>query len=320
MLTERRAIGDERSPGRITLDSAPMWYGGGGNIREVRIELEASPTVANDRWRAGDYDLMYDVLAEVAGVIADDETVVERASGGFTEYLGLDARRPPFDDVRIRRAVAHAIDRDSPALTRGLGGTAASTGGLLPAAMPGHSHRVTPSFDLGRARALLTEAGHPEGRGVAEIVLTHWGHWEDVASEIGAQLSEIGIRVRRLPAHSYAELTAAIESRAHAYIWAWAYESPDPGSGFLQPLLTWGTWLYRDEQLEGLLRRAASLHDQDERLRAFREFERLWIGEHAAVVPLAYTDRMLWRRPWLTGMWANAIARSSFAEAVVRRP
>ena len=185
--------------------------------------------------------------------------------------------------------------------------------------MPGHSHRVTPSFDLERARSLLTEAGHPEGRGVAEVVLTHWGHWEDGA-RVGAQLAEVGIRVRRLPAHSYAELTAAIKSRAHAYIWAWAYDSPDPGSGFLQPLLTWATWLYRDEQLEGLLRRAASLHDQDERLRAFREFERLWIGEHAAVVPLAYTDRMLWRRPWLTGMWANAIARSSFAEAVVRRP
>jgi hypothetical protein len=28
----------------------------------------------------------------------------------------------------------------------------------------------------------------------------------------------------------------------------------------------------------------------------------------------------LYRRPWLTGMWINAIARSTFAEAVVRRP
>ena len=244
---------------------------------------------------------MYDVLAEVAGVIADDETVVERASGGFTEYLGLDARRPPFDDVRIRRAVAHAIDRDSPALTRGLGGTAASTGGLLPASMPGHSHRVTPSFDLGRARALLTEAGHPEGRGVAEVVLTHWGHWEDVASEIGAQLSEIGIRVRRLPAHSYAELTAAIESRAHAYIWAWAYESPDPGSGFLQPLLTWGTWLTVTSSSKGCsggLRRsttrtsvsAPSASSSVSGSVSTRPWRCSGTGPHALAAPLAHRD------------------------------
>ena len=120
-------------------------------------------------------------------------------------------------------------------------------------------------------------------------MLTHWGHREDVASEIGAQLSEIG-RVRRQPRSLVRRAHRRDREPAHAYIWAWV-ESPDPGSGFLQPLLTWGTWLYRDEQLEGLLRRAASLHDQDERLRAFREFERLWIGEHAAVVPLAYSDR-----------------------------
>ena len=66
-------------------------------------------------------------------------------------------------------------------------------------------------------------------------------------------------------------------------------------------------WLHRDEGLEQLLARAASLRDQDERLRTYREFERVWIGEQAAVVALAYENRFLWRRPWVTGMWAGAI-------------
>jgi len=34
-------------------------------------------------------------------------------------------------------------------------------------------------------------------------------------------------------------------------------------------------------------------------------------------VPLAYGERTWWRRPWVTGLWANAVARSTFAEAVV---
>ena len=62
---------------------------------------------------------------------------------------------------------------------------------------------------------------------------------------------------------------------------------------------------------------AALLHDKDERLRLYREFERIWIGEQAAVVPLIYNDRLLWRRPWLEGLWVNAIARGTFAEAIV---
>jgi ABC-type transport system substrate-binding protein len=77
--------------------------------------------------------------------------------------------------------------------------------------------------------------------------------------------------------------------------------------------------VYRNKELEELLARGASLRDQDERLRAYRDFERIWIGEQAAVVPLAYGDRLLWRRPWITGLWLNAIADSTFADAVVRR-
>lgn len=80
------------------------------------------------------------------------------------------------------------------------------------------------------------------------------------------------------------------------------------------------TWLYRDQRLEQLLARAIAVRDQDERLRTCREFERIWIGEEAAVVPLTYNDHTLWRRPWVTGMWANAIARSTFAEAIIKRP
>jgi hypothetical protein len=78
---------------------------------------------------------------------------------------------------------------------------------------------------------------------------------------------------------------------------AWGYEFPDPGGGFLVPLLRWNPWLYRDERLEQLLAHATAVRDQDERLRAAREFERIWIGEQATVVPLAYNDRTLWRRP-----------------------
>ncbi len=318
VLTQRLARADARLPGRITIESAPTWFGARGNVAEVTIELEPSPAAAGDRWRRGEYDLMYDVLATIAGAVADDETVVQRAPGGFTAYLGLDARRAPLDDARIRRAVAHAIDRHELAQARK--GEAAATGGLLPPAMPGHSHRVAPPFDPGRARALLSEAGYAHGRGLGEIVLAHWGVEEEEASVVAAQLAAVGVRVRRLPAYSYAELLAAIEQHAHAYIWACDYSFPDPGGGFLEPLLRVNPWLYRDEELEKLLARAASLRDQDERLRTYREFERIWIGEQAAVVPIAYTDRVLWRRPWVTGMWVNAIAKSTFADAVVRRP
>ena len=315
VLTERLSPWDGHVPGRLTLEAAPTWNGTRGNVAEVTIALEQFAAGAA-RWRNGEYDLMYDAFAGNARMDATDAAVVERHPGGGTSYVGFDANREPLDDPRIRRALAHAIDRRG-STDASEGGIAAAAGGLLPPAMPGHSHRVAPAYDLEAARALLRDAGHPDGRGLAAIDFAYFADAERTVAPIADQLEAVGIRVRHLPADSYAELEATIQGGAHAYQWFCGTYFPDPGSGFLEPLLLWGTWLYRDERLDALLARATGARDQDERLRACREFERIWIGEQAAVVPLAYADRSLWRRPWVTGMWAHAIARSTFAEAVV---
>ncbi len=314
VVTRHVARSDARLPGGLTLESASTWYGDRGNVGEVTVELEPSPAAGGKRWKEGEYDLIYESFAAAAGIDTADETVVQRAPGGDTWFLDLDASRPPFDDPRLRRALAHAIDRGRPA--QALGGAPAATGGVLSPGMPGHSPRVALPFDPDRARALLSDAGHPEGRGLDEIRFPYLSIWERAVSEIAVQLEAVGFRVRRLPRHSRAALDAALES-SHASLGIGYYTFPDPVGGFLQPLFS-GQAHYRDERLAVLLARAGTLRDEDERLRICREFERIWIGEHAAVVPLVYRDALLWRRPWVTGLWANAITRSTFAQAVVR--
>jgi ABC-type transport system substrate-binding protein len=235
-----------------------------------------------------------------------------------TWYLGFNAALAPLADARVRRALAHAVDRRR--LAAPLRAAATETGGLLAPTMPGHSHRVSPEFDAARVHDLLIEAGFAGGRGLGEITLACLDLWEDATSDVAAQFADIGVRVRLLPVASDLDLDAAINERAHAFVWWWGPDLPDPGGGVLDSILRAMPWLYRNEELEALLARAISLQDREERLRMYREFERIWIGEQAAVVPLAYDDRELWRRPWVTGMWANAVAMSTFADAVIQRP
>jgi ABC-type transport system substrate-binding protein/class 3 adenylate cyclase len=304
-----------RDRNRLVLTAAPSWHGARANVGEVTLELEASSAVAADRWRRGDYDVIHNVLTFRA--VADDQTVVLRAPGTWTWYLGFNARRAPLDDARVRLALAHAADREEPAQT--LGATATAAGGLIPPTLPGHSHRVAPAFDQERARALLAEAGHAGGEGLNEIVLACLELWEEATADVAAQLGRIGVRVRVLPLASDPELEAAIQEGVDAWLWAWGGEYPDTGRRFLVGLGEYPS-LYRDEQLEQLLALEASTRDEEERLRACRDFERIWIGEQAALVPLAYGDTSLWLRPWVTGMWVNSSEISTFAHAVVRRP
>jgi ABC-type transport system substrate-binding protein/class 3 adenylate cyclase len=309
----------DRDEKRVVIEASRTWHGPRGNVQEVTLELE-SPATAVDRWRRGEFDLLHETFA--LGTNATEVGVSERYLQMGTWYLGFNPTRAPVDDDRVRRALAHAIDRTALAATfEGDATAAATSGGIIPPSLPGHSHRVAPRFDPDRARALLNEAGYADGPALGEVVLAHLDLWEGAATEVAAQLSRIGVRVRLLRTASDPELVAAIEeSKHHCYIWAWDAVYPDP-RGIYEPNDPLWPFYYRDEALEALLEQAAAARDQDERLGLYRAFERIWIGEQAAVVPLVYGERILCRRPWLTGMWLGAIfgVESTFAHAVVRR-
>jgi ABC-type transport system substrate-binding protein len=89
------------------------------------------------------------------------ETVAEVVRDLQTDYIGYRTDRRPFDNERVRKAFSHAVDRD-----RLLGGGSsverpAGRGGMLPPGMSGHSHRISPPFDVELARRMLAEAGYP---------------------------------------------------------------------------------------------------------------------------------------------------------------
>ena len=305
----------ERDPDRLVLVTAPQSYWPRGNVREVVIDTVASPAEAADRWRRGRYDVLNDSIAGQMEV--DEQTAVDRSPGLLTSYVGFNSTRPPFDDARLRRAAAHALDRT--VLAEAFNHQPAGTGGVIPPAVPGHSQRVAPAHDLARARALLAEAGHPQGHGLDEIVLACLDLWQEAAVSVAKQLAAIGISARPMVVASDRDMDAAASLHADAFLWVWGGDYPDTGRGFLGPLLEEYS-LYRDDRLRQLLTRAKSLRDKEERLRIYREFDRIWIGEQAAMVPIGYGEMSQWRRPWITGMWASSTEVSTFAEAVVKRP
>jgi peptide/nickel transport system substrate-binding protein len=106
-----------------------------------------------------------------------------------TFYFFMNTETEPFDDVRVRRAVNHAIDTD--AINRVQGGVIEETNEILPAPLPGH--KDTPDLyphDLNKAKQLIREAG------VEGTKVTVWGnpeiptkptveYYADVLNEIG---------------------------------------------------------------------------------------------------------------------------------------
>jgi ABC-type transport system substrate-binding protein/class 3 adenylate cyclase len=286
-----------------------------GNVDDVRIEF-TERYISKETWETGRYDFVRFADTFEAG----PQTLVESRPTLATTYVGFRGSGPPFDDERVRRAFAQGTDAEQVArlaTSRARPMEPAVRGGVIPPAMPGHSHRVGLDYDLEVARRMLAEAGYPGGRGLPNLTLVGFIESPAGVEEIARQWSQLGARIE-VNVLSFSDVeAAAIDGTADAWLWGWTADVPDP-YGMLDGLLGWGP-LYRDAEIVGLLERARSVSVQDERIGLYREVERLWIAERAAIIPIGYLRETVVRRPWVEGLWVTPLSMGPLDGVVIRR-
>jgi peptide/nickel transport system substrate-binding protein len=96
----------------------------------------------------------------------DPKAQVRGVDGNESLFLHMNFKTPPFDNIKLRQAFAYAIPYDQ-IIRNGYFGQAKKWNGVIPSSYPGYVAAETPvHFDLDRARALMAEAGFPNGRGL----------------------------------------------------------------------------------------------------------------------------------------------------------
>jgi peptide/nickel transport system substrate-binding protein len=202
---------------------------------------------AVQRGRADISNVPPDRLPEVRTRYASQLHVTPRA-GGF--FLALNTKRPPFDEIRARRAVAFAVDRAR--LVQGVGGNdiAATTCQLLPQGLAGYRrycpHTVRPTDggpwagpDLERARDLVAQSG-TKGMQVDVLGVGGKGFFPALTTVLHDTLQQLGYRTslqRKPDLDSYFPAMYAGAARVEAALQGWFIAYPAPG-GFLPGLLS----------------------------------------------------------------------------------
>jgi len=223
-----------------------------------------------------------------------------------------------LDDVRVRRAIAYAIDRKS--LASVSPATRREAQGILPPGLPSYSPapKALP-FDLSAARRVLAEAGHPGGRGLPPIrFLTAQSDSSDVnqgIEQLQSNLAAIGItlEVHRV---TWRELIARIEDHtAPSFQLGWVADLPDPDS-FLRTLFEPGGsanyFDFRDKEIGLSLERGASETNPLERARIYREIEKS-VLDKAPLVPLFHSMGMIASRRTVHGLKSGPMGIGALA-------
>jgi peptide/nickel transport system substrate-binding protein len=208
-IVPARLIGEGRALQRAPVGSGPFrfvdWPTPGRLVLERRrdqqrlvLERVKDPNVRVMKLLRGEVDLLQnDLPPELLQWLRQHDGVrVETAPGINFSYLGFNLADPVTGDVRVRRAIAHAIDRD--AILRWLfKGFARKAEALLPPEHWAGIATLAPyRHDLGRARQLLAEAGVDPEHGIVISYKTSSDPFRlRLASVLQAQLAEIGIHL-----------------------------------------------------------------------------------------------------------------------------
>ncbi|HEY8501308.1 MAG TPA: ABC transporter substrate-binding protein, partial [Solirubrobacterales bacterium] len=146
----------------------PVWEGGNGeampqlpdgHVDEIEFKVQTNPSAQVDEVERNRVDWMKnppppDRYADVKSRF--EGTQFREVPTISVYYFWMNTQRPPFDDLRVRRAVNYAID--PAALERIYAGTVKPTQQVLPPQMPGYRKFVLYPHDLGRAKQLVAQA------------------------------------------------------------------------------------------------------------------------------------------------------------------
>lgn len=143
----------------------PDYWGEAPALERVTFRFISDPTAAFAAMMAGDVDVfpVFPAPENLAQFEADPRFNVIVGSTEGETILAMNNARPPFDDIRVRRAVSRAIDRQA-IIDGAMFGYGTPIGSHFAPHNPAYVDLTgVNAYDPEAARALLAEAGHPDG-------------------------------------------------------------------------------------------------------------------------------------------------------------
>lgn len=289
----------------LKLERNPDWWGyeaglvsADAGFKTIDFKVVTENATRVSMLQAGDADFIWPVPTEsYAAVEADPNLVAHSEAGIVVRWLYMNTQKAPLNDVRVRKALALSVNKDAfiQVIYNGHGSPATS---ILGSSVTGYKRNEPVPQDIEQAKALLAEAGYPDGFTITQYYSNNTTN-ANSAQFMQQQFAAIGVKLELVGEES-AMTNARIqdcekpgsEADVDVYLTGW---SPSTGDAdwALRPLLcsemcpptNYNIAYFNNARYDELVHGALAVPDQAKKNEMYAEAQDI-IWEEMPIIPL----------------------------------
>lgn len=295
---------------KVVLAANEDYYLGAPAIKNLIFKVIVETTNRTIGLETGEVDIAYDIDGLDRNKIAEDPKLkLEEAPDLSMTYLGFNTKKAPLDNLKVRQAIAYAIDQQ-PIIDTAYQGAAEAADSIIGPNVFAHTDKgIHYKQNMEKAKALLAEAGYPNGF-KTEIWINDNPTRRDIAVILQDQLKQVGIdaEVKVLEWGAYLDGTARGDHQMFILGWGTVTADPDYGITNLVSTETQGAAgnrsFYSNPKVDALLKEGRGTLDPEARKKIYEEIQVI-LQEELPIFCILYPKKNAGMQKYVEGFKLN---------------
>ncbi|KAB2328641.1 glutathione ABC transporter substrate-binding protein [Cytobacillus depressus] len=286
------------TPGQeIVFTKNNEYWGNKAKVDKVLFKVVPEETTRISMLETGEAHIAEPLSVPMMSTVeASSAAEVYRSEGFGTEYIGFNVQKEPFNDARVRKAIAYAVEMDS--IIKGVyNNVGKKANSLLGSKVFGFNADMKAyEYNLNEAKRLLAEAGYPDG---FETTIKTMDSKEriNMAEVLQSQLKGIGVKVNIQVLEYGTFIEQANKGDSEMFILSWRNATGDADYNQYNLFHTnshgaaGNTFFYSNEEVDHLIEDARKEKDQNKRIELYAKSQELEM-EDAVYIPVRVIENL----------------------------